>query len=251
MSRSILRTHLKYILVINLEHRVDRWNRMHEWLSQVFPEWEESKRIIRWPAQRVQPGYKGCTLSHLACAEFAWLETRKDCKSDTVLILEDDCEPIHYLSEPEANQEPEAETKWNPTEFRETLESSLNALTRPVKGSNRTERVWDMLMISMTPIRIQPRNDPNHNLVSIQQSLGLPGYLVRRSYLTTLIFIFQQALREHTPHDVVMQLYQSKNESWWGFFPAIAHQAPGYSDIEQQYQDYSHLDIDGSMIVSK
>ena len=54
-------------------------------------------------------------------------------------------------------------------------------------------------------------------------------------------------MKERIPHDLVTQRYQ-KNDLWYGIYPAIARQRPGFSDIEGRNVDYKYLDVDGKML---
>jgi hypothetical protein len=71
------------MLVINLDSRQDRWQKIQEdFARQGWP------TLYRIPAIQSSPGWVGCTLSHSKCIQIA-----KDSKLPWVLVLEDDCLP--------------------------------------------------------------------------------------------------------------------------------------------------------------
>jgi GR25 family glycosyltransferase involved in LPS biosynthesis len=67
--------------VINLDERVDRWQIIQQDWKGVFP-------LVRVPAIRESPGWKGCALSHIKVVEEA--RARGEI---FVLVWEDDCMP--------------------------------------------------------------------------------------------------------------------------------------------------------------
>jgi len=71
---------IEKIIYINLEHRTDRKQQIEDVLK-IFP----SEKVIRFNAIKQQPGFIGCTQSHIAVLEMAQKEGWKNC-----LILEDD-----------------------------------------------------------------------------------------------------------------------------------------------------------------
>jgi len=71
------------MLVINLAHRPDKWQMIqHDFYSRGWPE------LFRMEAVLGDPGWYGCTISHVNC-----LGTAKENKFPWVLIIEDDCLP--------------------------------------------------------------------------------------------------------------------------------------------------------------
>ena len=67
--------------VINLDERTDRWQRVQEDWKGAFP-------LVRVPAIRESPGWKGCALSQIKVVEEA-----KARGEPYVLLWEDDCTP--------------------------------------------------------------------------------------------------------------------------------------------------------------
>ena len=76
------------ILVINLDHRADKW----EQIQKDFQDWPV--KLERVSAVKHDTGWKGCYLSHLKCVKIA-----KERNYPWVLYLEDDC-----MLTPEAKQ---------------------------------------------------------------------------------------------------------------------------------------------------
>lgn len=70
-------------LVINLDERPERWERIqHDFQDWVTP-------VERVSAIRHSPGWKGCSASHLHCVRIA-----KERNYPWVIIIEDDCKPM-------------------------------------------------------------------------------------------------------------------------------------------------------------
>ena len=67
--------------VINLDERTDRW-------QSVQKDWKGAFPLVRVPAIRESPGWKGCALSHVKVVEEA-----KARGEPYVLLWEDDCTP--------------------------------------------------------------------------------------------------------------------------------------------------------------
>jgi GR25 family glycosyltransferase involved in LPS biosynthesis len=109
---------------------------------------------------------------------------------------------------------------------------------------NQVDIDFNVFMVGMTPIRLKHTIDTIYN---IHQSLGMGCYIVTKNYFPMLLRIFNEALTKNTPHDLITQMYQKENK-WYGFYPAIARQSPGWSDIEQKMVDYAYLELDGQML---
>ena len=121
-----------------------------------------------------------------------------------------------------------------PQQFNTVLSNSFG------KVSNK----FDIFYITMTPISIE---DVDGFTKRVKKALAMPAFIINRSYYSKLLNIYKKALDTNKPHDLVTQLYQHIDR-WYGIFPAIARQEPGYSDIEKREVDYTYLDVKGSMI---
>lgn len=69
------------VLVINLDHRQDRWLAIQKMCHAA------GIRAERVSAVKRSPGWHGCAMSHIKCAKLA-----KERRLPWVLVLEDDCE---------------------------------------------------------------------------------------------------------------------------------------------------------------
>jgi len=103
------------ILVINLEHRTDKW----EQIQKDFQDWPV--KLERVSGIKHDNGWKGCYLSHLKCVKIA-----KERNYPWVLYLEDDC-----MLMPDAKQR---FTKllpflWNARQHWDFFMGGLNCLT--------------------------------------------------------------------------------------------------------------------------
>ncbi len=102
----------------------------------------------------------------------------------------------------------------------------------------------NMLMVGMTPIKLTPFVG---SVVHVQQALGLGSYIIPAEYYVKMLTIFEEALAANQPHDLITQRYQASDQ-WLGFYPAIARQSPGFSDIENRHTDYGFLEVDAQML---
>lgn len=198
-------------LYINLDSRSDRRKHIESVLFKHIGLPESS--VERVPAILNSPGWLGCTKSHLKA-----IQTAMDRNYEYVCILEDDFMPLVDAGK-----------------FHATIQAAWDHL----RGN------FDVLMLGMTPVELKRIGaDP---LFRINACLSMPGYIVSRRFMPTLKSIAEQSIRNQQPIDMITQLYQSKSH-WYGFFPPIARQMPGYSDIEKRNTDYAYLEIQGQML---
>jgi GR25 family glycosyltransferase involved in LPS biosynthesis len=108
--------------VINLDERTDRWN-------EIQADWKGAFNLVRVPAVRESPGWKGCALSHIKVVE----EARARGEA-WVLTWEDDCTP--------RNRHPRAILElWNEIMYKLSLHSDkwdvvLGATSRVRNGAS-------------------------------------------------------------------------------------------------------------------
>lgn len=204
-------TQVSHFYYLNLKKRTDRKTQICQTLSALqIPE----SKITRIEAVQHDEGFTGCTLSHLQALKKAQTQRHK-----YVCILEDDF-MLHV----------------HPNVFHQHVNCSWLHL----KGE------FDVLYLAMTPIELVPI--PRHSRMQrVKKALAMPAYVVHQKYLPQLIHIMELALLRHVPHDMVTQQYQSFSQ-WYGFYPVIGRQRPGFSDIEQKEVNYTYLDVDGHMI---
>lgn len=195
------------IFYMNLDSRLDRKQHMENVFHKLKIPVDRTERVV---AVKETPGWKGCAKSHIKALSLAL-----DRGYHSVCLLEDDFTPL-----------------LPPDSFHNTITSSMFNLK------------FDVLMLGMTPIRLK---SVKGSLCRVLQALAMPGYIVHRDYVPTLIKTFQQALQQGKPIDMLTQTLQPKDR-WYGFYPSIAHQLPGYSDIENRVTDYRYLDVDCRML---
>lgn len=216
MSRKWLQS-IDRVFYINLLHRRDRRLHMERWLRKIGV---PATKIERIPAVACNPGFRGCTQSHMKAVQTAY-----ERKYEWVMILEDDL-MLHVL----------------PDEFHQHMQNVFDL--SPLRDQ------LDALMLGMNPCRLDEVREGPASLVRVRQALGLPGLVIPRRYMPTMIQIFETALRENQPHDLITQRLQPTHR-WYGFFPPIARQRPDFSDIEQAYRDYTALEVNGIQLVSE
>ena len=153
-------------------------------------------------------GFRGCTLSHRNAIHFAILQ---NCKQ--IMICEDDFTVLDLS----------------------IFHASLNTAV---------SHKWNVLMAVMSPIRLVTIDK---YICKVRQALGMCGYIVRNSYFVKLLQIFEESLTKNQPHDMITQQYQDRDQ-WYGLQIPVAHQANGWSDIENRMTDYKYLEIDRSML---
>jgi glycosyl transferase family 25 len=197
-------------LYINLKDRKDRDREIQEVLGQQLK--IPKNKIQRIEAIRQNPGFTGCTRSHLSALNYAI-----EAKANYICIFEDD---FMLTVSPET--------------FHHKVSQAWVFLKK-----------FHILFLTMTPILLET-TELKH-FFRVRQALAMPAMIVHKSYFLLLKSIYETALKEKIPHDLVTQRYQ-KNDLWYGFYPALARQRPGFSDIEGRNVDYKFLDVDGQML---
>jgi glycosyl transferase family 25 len=197
-------------IYINLEKRTDRKkNIIEEFKKLGIP----SSKIVRFNAVQNKVGFMGCTHSHLKCVQAA---ISFGCKR--ICLFEDD---FVLVAKPE--------------EFH----TCVNRMMDHVCNN------FDVIYLAMTPIKLQKIQNLKTEY-RVLQALAMPAMIVNRNFLKTLKSIYQSALDEKKEHDLVTQRFQS-SQKWYGFYPPIARQRPGLSDIENRDVDYFKLE-NGQML---
>jgi hypothetical protein len=200
------------VYYINLKHRIDRNQNMKSLLlyKLKLPRY----KITRVEAIKDNTGFKGCTKSLLKALQLA-----KESNLERFIIMEDDI-TINVL----------------PFTFHKQI---LSVLKHPnIK--------FDMFLLSMIPVKLQHSKFLPF-LYKLERVFKLSSFIIDRSFLNTMINICQQSLYENIPHDVMSKTYQ-KIGKWYGFFPPIAHQLPGFSNVTNNFENYKPLEIDGDLL---
>jgi len=186
-------------LVINLDSRPDKWQQTQAELAN----WPVTPQRIS--AVKYDPGWKGCTLSHIKCLTLA--DQRK---VPWVLILEDDCE---------------------------LTPRALQRFTALLTYLWHHKRRWDIFsggMTSVSDVKVV------NSHLSVYQAKGLTTHFClihRDAYKKILKDIPKTPQTMKDPID----LWYSKHMRIWTTTPFLAVQRPTQSDIENKNTDYTAL----------
>lgn len=183
------------VLYINLAKRTDRNEHMKK-MTQVFGD-----KVIRVEATEADPGYIGCTQSHIRCLEMA-IEN----KWKNVLILEDDSE-------------------WRDLD---TNYSSVEKLiTQP----------YDVLLLCGGCINA----NNNKVVSSQTATAYLVNSSYYETLLANFKEGFQKLLETNNYSVFAIDQYWKQLQSrdnWYITLPILIYQRPDYSDIEKRYVSY-------------
>lgn len=200
------------IFYINLDHRVDRrtlFEKQAKRLGFTAKRYPAINGEEYWSVLKVPPAIKagelGCLASHMAIIAYA-----KDNALDNVLIMEDDCMLHDHINE------------------------KLPALMRLVPD------YWDMLYFggchaklndqSKPPVRLHP------NLLKVYCTLTTVCYALRKDFIEKLYYGLDLGKYQI---DVAYTHYQP-NINAYAFWPNLAWQEAGYSDIQQCEVNYNY-----------
>ena len=212
------------IYCINLDKRTDRWN---ECLANYLHHGLPPEMVTKWKAcEDAEFGALGCARSHVAVlADYLTNRSEPYC-----LVLEDDFDLLR---------------QWN------DFVNDFNLMQ-----SNRLD--WDALLFAGTST-IAYTEAPK-GLARIIESQSTCGYLVARGYVPQLLRCFSKSIvmlekfRDSAPRVqwtdrfAIDQAWKNlqRTDRWYIFTPALGHQRPSYSDIEQKTVDYSKMSWRGS-----
>ena len=207
------------IYCINLDKRADRWQEcLQNYAAMGLP----AAMVQRWPAcEDTVFGALGCAKSHLAAlSDFLVRRPEPYC-----LVLEDDFDLLR---------------NWN------DFVNQFNAL----QGSGLD---WDALLLAGTCTLAYPQGPAG--VARLLESQSACGYMLQRRYVPQVLHRFAQSVtmlekfRESKPHqqwthrfaiDMTWKPLQH-TDRWFITTPAMGHQRPSFSDIEQMQVDYSEL----------
>jgi GR25 family glycosyltransferase involved in LPS biosynthesis len=196
---------------INLSDRKDKRKDLIEELKKLgIP----SDKVYRINATRHFQGFIGCTLSHKKALTLGIIKNAKK-----MCLLEDD-----FM------------LQISPERFHRKVNFALKTLPSD----------FNVLYLAMTPILLK-EIDKEHSLQKVNKALAMPAMIINANYFQTLYQIYDNAYKSNVPHDLVTQQYQP-TDKWYGFYPQIGGQRPGFSDIELKNVNYADLE-GGRMLV--
>lgn len=213
-------------LVINLDHRIDRWESISKLLYNMSVPFE------RIPAvnprndteltkgcfdNRLCPGQVGCKLSHIRAIERAM-----ELELNTVAIFEDD-----FVLQP----------FFDPTYFNELIYNTTSLVPN-----------WDVIVLSlniqsetvMHSYDVKFASSFPAKLSRVHIALATQGYILKKSMFNTVLHTFVECdvkRNEATAIDECWKPLQS-NYTWIGFEPQFATQSNSFSDIQMTFVEY-------------
>lgn len=200
------------VIFINLAKRKDRRVRIFRHLKKLG---FGKDKIIRLEAVEHNPGFIGCSLSHIAALEMA-----QQNKWKRVLILEDDFS------------------------FNETEDNYKN-LNRYFDALRQTR--WDVAMLAANYQQVTSLKSVDY-IIKVDKAWCACAYMVDSSYYNKLIHnyragvlsLLQGGSQQQYALDVNWHLCMAE-DVWLGIFPNSGYQLPDRSDIEGKDVDYRHL----------
>ncbi len=190
------------VVYINLDNRVDRKQHVENQLSSYI----HTDKIRRFNAIRHEKGAIGCGLSQIAVLEMAIAENW-----DNVFIAEDDLTWTDQFIEGYA-----------------ILEKLI-------------EKDYDVIVLGGTFIKSYKNT---FKLISCNCALS---YIVNKSYYQTLLKCFKDAVQGliesyDKPMYAIDQAWKTlqNRDNWYIIKPTMCMQLPSYSDIENEFKDYTN-----------
>ncbi|WP_045784810.1 glycosyltransferase family 25 protein [Chania multitudinisentens] len=200
------------VIFINLKTRKDRRVRIMRQLKSLGV---SKNKIIHFDAVEYNPGYIGCTLSHIAVLEMA-----QEKNWEKILVLEDDFA------------------------FNEEKENYEN-LNRYFQSLSKIS--WNVAFLAANYHSVTPFKSVDY-IVRVNMAWCACAYIVNKSYYAKLIHNYRSGLlvllqgggKQQYALDVNWHSCMQQ-DLWLGIFPNSGYQIQGKSDIEQQNVDYRHL----------
>jgi GR25 family glycosyltransferase involved in LPS biosynthesis len=196
------------IYYINLDKREDR---KQEFLDN-FNEIDE-KRIIKIRAHHYPDnGAAGCLMSHIT----ALSKAMSDNKGENILICEDDfmIKDMNYFNK------------------------MLDLLYEKIPE-------WHVIMLGHNTVDSKDtgiETKEHEKIIRILNSQTTSGYLIKRSYISTLLDIYAKDLTEYMKTGEWGNYYTDQSwkilqpvDDWYAFEPSVGFQRPSYSDIQNGF----------------
>ena len=200
------------VYYINIERRTDR--REH-FLSEIRKLEIPDTRIKRVHAIEHKIGTLGCLQSHIKALKAA-LNDEYSC----ALICEDDFTFKH-----------------NTAEVREIFQNAFQ----------KCKIEWNVILFAISYNAISVPTECSF-LNKVEQSHGTSGYLIKKTYIPTLLSLWEE-LYDRTKHYDTLpsteehcdQLWKKlQHDKWYVTNPVLGYQYASYSDIEKMFVDYKH-----------
>jgi len=207
-SRASFNKKIDAIYYINLDKRTDR---KQEFLDN-FNEVDED-RIIKITAHHYPDnGAVGCLMSHVTALNKAL----SDGEGENILICEDDfmIKDMDYFNK------------------------MLDLFFENIKK-------WDVVMLGHNTVESKDtgiKTKDNEKIIRILNSQTTSGYLIKRSYIPTLLDIYAKDLTEYMKTGKWGNYFTDQSwkvlqpvDNWYAFEPSVGFQRPSYSDIQNGF----------------
>jgi glycosyl transferase family 25 len=199
------------LFYINLAHRTDRRELIESMLSELGV---PSEKIIRIEAVYMpENGAHGCIKSHIHALQTFLTNPA----FQTGVVLEDD---FCFSS------------------LAETVKARFNSLFS-------SSLDWEIISLAYNPNGAGLSPSPVEGFLKVVRHGTTSGYLLRRSFVPTLLENFQESDRlmmEHgRKHFCCLDVHWNSLQpisKWYAFSPALGFQREGYSDIEKAHVNY-------------
>jgi len=214
---------IEHAMYINLDHRVDRRVSIQSQLELANIPYE------RLPAADVKNDTTALELC-VSDPRSATCLAKLGCKLSHIKALQ------HGIS----NRLPhiavfEDDFAWLPHTNPGLVQGVIRTMQRKMKD-------WDVLLLSMNVVEQQevvPRHDlligrTMSRITRVLDAQTTHGYVVNAHYFTELKSVFEQCNVTQSYEVAIDQCWKplQRNDQWYGFYPQIARQLSGFSDIE-------------------